>query len=322
MINAFALASALCISQAPGPKIAFEKTHHDFGRISHLQRATIKYKFTNAGSAPLVIKNIIPSCGCILQMVGKKHLQPGESSYVQIGFDPAGMMGNIHKSIAVTSNDPLNPKTTLTFEAGVMQEITANATTLMFSNVPRLETVTMSILLESGNGRPVDVTETIIPGTAPFISCARRRDGNDVILDISINGGLIPEQMPDGLEIITVKTTNKSHPAFNFRIQWELAASIVASPNRITLHEPVGHEYKATVHLTSKNNKPFQILGATSSSSMITVANISQGLAVGHTFDVVLSSKAKAGSYMENIVLELGDPDQPTLKVGVVAILR
>jgi hypothetical protein len=44
--------------------------------------------------------------------------------------------------------------------------------------------------------------------------------------------------------------------------------------------------------------------------------------AAEHTISATMSAKAKAGTYMEKIILKLEDPEQGELEIDVVAILR
>jgi hypothetical protein len=90
-----------------------------------LQDTKVSYRFkvTNKGNAPLQIKELRPSCGCTYSIAGQRLLEPGHETYIDVQFDPTGMIGSIHKGLDVISDDPANPNTLLTFEAGVVREI-------------------------------------------------------------------------------------------------------------------------------------------------------------------------------------------------------
>ena len=67
------LLSPALVAQAPAqePALSFDKTHHDFGKISADKRVSAKFKVSNTGQAFLNITNINPSCGCTSTMLGK-----------------------------------------------------------------------------------------------------------------------------------------------------------------------------------------------------------------------------------------------------------
>ncbi|MDR2697274.1 MAG: DUF1573 domain-containing protein [Holophagales bacterium] len=315
------LISAVCLAQAPAPSISFEKKHHDFGRIFQDQKVSYKYKLTNSGSAPLQITDVMTSCGCTYTVTGQRRVQPGESTFIEIRFDPAGMTGSVHKSLEVISNDPSSPNTLLTFEAGVVREIMPSTTTLFFNGVSRADSVSSNIRLESGDGLPIVLTDIKIPG-APYLSCNPQNDGGDVILNITLDGRLIPKQSFHGTDILTVRTTSKKVPLLHFSVQWDVESIITATPDRITWTGAPGQEFRTTVSLRHSRGRPFRILDAKSTSSLIKAAGFSKNSALEQKLDVVLSPKAKNGALHEKLTIKFDDPEQPKLEIGIVAILR
>ncbi|MHC1737554.1 MAG: DUF1573 domain-containing protein [Ignavibacteriaceae bacterium] len=101
------------------PKIKFESTQHDFGKIKEGKISQYTFKFTNLGKETLVVSNVQTSCGCTAAVVQGKELKPAESGSIQIEFDSTGRLGRNSKTIVVMSNDPVNPVTTLTIYAEV-----------------------------------------------------------------------------------------------------------------------------------------------------------------------------------------------------------
>jgi hypothetical protein len=248
-------------------------------------------------------------------------LKPSEDTFIEVRFDPTGMMGNIHKSLEVLSDDPANPKVTLTFEASVTQEIMPSTKVLFLDKISRKGTATKTIRLQSGNGQPVVVTDAKIPG-APFLSCVPQKEGNDVILSVTVNGALLPKQKLHGAEVMTVRTTNKRASVLEFHIQWEIEAAVVAEPSRVSWHDLAGKELKRTIRLNSLSGVPFKITDTKSTSALITVTGLSKDSAQGQSFEIILSSKAKAGGYHETLTLTLDHPEQPILEIGVAAVLK
>jgi len=315
------LVSAVCIAQAPAPSISFEKTHHDFGRIFQDQKVSYKYKVTNNGSGPLQITDVLTSCGCTYVLTGERRLLPGKSTFIEVQFDPAGMVGAVHKSLEVISNDPSSPNTLLTFEAGVVREIMPSTTVVFFNEVSRAESVSSNIRLQSGDGQQVVVTDIRIPG-APYLSCNPQNNGNDVILNITLDGRLIPKQSFHGSDTMTIRTANTKVPLLHFSIQWNVQPVITATPDRITWTGTPGQEYRTTVSLKHRRGRPFRILDAKSTSSLIRVVGLSKNSAREQNFDVFLSSKAKNVALHEKLTIKLDDSEQAKLEIGIVVILR
>jgi len=287
------------------------------------QKVSHRYRVTNKGSAVLEITEIIPSCGCSYSVAGQKSLKPGEETFIEVVFDPSGMIGNIQKTIMVRSNDPKNGEYVLTFEASVIREIMPDSTFAIFSGVARSgPAMSKTIRLESGDGQPIVVTDAKIPG-APYLSCNPQKNGNDVILNISLDGRLLPAKLNSGTDNLAVRTTSKKTPVLHFQIHWEVQPAIIAEPEWVTwLGEPAGKELRAAVTLKHPQGRSFRILDAKTSSSVIRASGITKNRLAEHKLEIVLSAKAKAGAYREVLTLKLDDPEQQSIEIHVVAVIK
>ena len=314
------LTSLVCLAQTPAPVISFEKTHHDFGKMSPGKKASHNFVILNNGNAPLQIKDVRPSCGCTVATLPKSKLEPGENTFIEIAFNSSGMLGNVHKSITLLSDDPVNPKVELTFGASIVQEIMLSRSAVYFKEVSRYGSTSLPIRLESGNEMSVEVTEINIP--VPFITCEAQSEGNDVVLNVSINGQLIPKQSNRGSNVLTVCTTSKEVPILNFVVEWDATATIVASSKYIIWNDHAGKELRTAVSLTHTGGKAFKILDIATTSPYVQVPDFPKISATEQKFDVVMASDAKTGMYRENLVIKLDDPEQGEVEIGVVAVLR
>jgi len=82
----------------------------DFGSIVQGEVVTHTFRFRNAGTDVLIIKDLIPDCGCTQPKIDKKVLQPGEEGCVEVIFDSKGWQGSQYKSVALRSNSPIRDK--------------------------------------------------------------------------------------------------------------------------------------------------------------------------------------------------------------------
>lgn len=310
----------VCVAQTP--VITFEKTHHDFGKIGADRKATYRFKVTNTGQGTLNITRLNPSCGCTSTVLGKWSLAPGESTEVEVSFDPRGFRGVVHKSIQVISDDPAHGEVTLSFEAEVIQEIMPSTTTVFFYDLSRTTPKKSTVRLASGNGQPVQVKETKAPG-APYLSATAKNEGNDAILDINLDGRKISSGKQRGVDSLTVITTSEKMPVITINVQWELKASVLSTPERVAWVEPAGTELRSPINLKQVDGKAFRITHSKSSNPLIKIEG--SGGKTGapqHDLQVVLAASAKPGTYNENVILFLDDPNQPELILRVSAVLR
>ena len=85
-------------------KLQFEKETHDFGTIAQGTPVSYEFKFKNTGDQPLVISNVVASCGCTTPEYTKDTpVLPGKTATIKAGYNAAAM-GAFNKSITVTSN--------------------------------------------------------------------------------------------------------------------------------------------------------------------------------------------------------------------------
>lgn len=304
--------------------VVFDKTHHDFGRISADRRVTHQFRVFNRGNAPIQIKQVIPSCGCTSTVSGQWYLKPGESTNLEIAFDPHGFRGAVHKSVQVVgevaSNPPASFSHSLTFQAEVVQEIVPSTSTLFFSDVPRTGSRKATLTLASGNGQAVKVERVEIPG-APYLSSSVRSNGKDAMIDVTLVGKAVPQGKTSGVDTMTVQTGNSRVPYVRTRIQWDLKARILAKPERIAWVDKAGKELRTNLILSHADGKAFRVTNVQCTSSHLRVEGTGGAAAAKHELQVLLDAKSR-GIVNEWITLQTDEPDQPELKLRVSAVLR
>ena len=107
-------------STASAPEIYFEETFHDFGDIIQNEKVTHTFKFENKGSAPLIISNIITTCGCTAPEWPKSPIKPGGTESIEIVFDSRGKSGIQNKVITIISNAS-TPQSRIKIKVNVLQ---------------------------------------------------------------------------------------------------------------------------------------------------------------------------------------------------------
>jgi hypothetical protein len=104
---------------ATGAAFRWENTEHDFGDIQSGETVTYKFKFTNTGTANLILEEVKPSCGCTTPEWTREPVPPGGTGFVTVSFDSNGKSGVQNKSVTVIANtEPRNVK--LSFRANVL----------------------------------------------------------------------------------------------------------------------------------------------------------------------------------------------------------
>ena len=103
------------------PKIEFESLEYDYGEVVPRAKAVGVFKVRNAGAGPLEISEVQKCCVAVLNW-SKKTLAPGEESELRVTYTFL-YVGAVKKNLYVSSNDPEDPRVTLTIKGNVVRKV-------------------------------------------------------------------------------------------------------------------------------------------------------------------------------------------------------
>ncbi|MDX9811241.1 MAG: DUF1573 domain-containing protein [Bacteroidales bacterium] len=87
------------------PVMKLSKTDHDFGTFREEDgRQKFDFVVMNTGNQPLVIKNIVASCGCTTPEWTKSPIAPNGTGKITAIYDPANRPGAFNKTLSVYTN--------------------------------------------------------------------------------------------------------------------------------------------------------------------------------------------------------------------------
>ncbi len=96
---------AISASVIGQPVMKLSATDHNFGTFKEeAGKQTWDFTVTNTGNAPLLIQNVVPSCGCTTPSWTKEPIPAGGSGKITAIYDPAGRPGQFDKTISVYTN--------------------------------------------------------------------------------------------------------------------------------------------------------------------------------------------------------------------------
>lgn len=86
-------------------KMQLSVNEHDFGTFKEeAGRQTYDFIVTNTGTEPLVIQNIVASCGCTTPEWTKQPIPAGGKGKITAIYDPKGVQGHFEKTLSVYTN--------------------------------------------------------------------------------------------------------------------------------------------------------------------------------------------------------------------------
>lgn len=106
-------------SEKKGPFISFYETSHDFGDITQGDKISYVFKFKNSGTDPLIISEVLTTCGCTATKWSKEPILPGKEGEIEATFNSEGKMGRQNKVITILSN-ATNQRSAVTIVTNVL----------------------------------------------------------------------------------------------------------------------------------------------------------------------------------------------------------
>jgi hypothetical protein len=103
-LTAIVIFSSMGLAQT-GAKIDFKAKDNtiDYGTITKKGDSGVRsFEFTNTGDAPLIISNVLSTCGCTIPSYSTEPIMPRKSGKIEIKYNLAP--GPIRKTITVESN--------------------------------------------------------------------------------------------------------------------------------------------------------------------------------------------------------------------------
>ncbi len=112
--------------------ITFNEEIHEFGKIEQNSLAKTTFIIGNKGTDTLEVFSANPSCGCTAAFPGKKRIAPGDTSQLNITFDPHNKAeGDMTKTITVVSNSKVDPQKMIRIHGTIYKSKLAHAGGMM-----------------------------------------------------------------------------------------------------------------------------------------------------------------------------------------------
>lgn len=78
---------------------------HDFGAFDEdMGKVTCRFPFVNTGDTPLSIISARATCGCTTSDFSTRPVEPGDTGYVEVRYNPTGRPGRFEKKVYVEMN--------------------------------------------------------------------------------------------------------------------------------------------------------------------------------------------------------------------------
>jgi hypothetical protein len=105
LILSLLITGVVVFGQMAETKVKFESAEHDFGKFKEeAGRQTFDFIVMNVGNQPMVIQNVVASCGCTTPGWTRQPIAPGAKGKVTAIYDPKDRPGQFNKTLSVYTN--------------------------------------------------------------------------------------------------------------------------------------------------------------------------------------------------------------------------
>lgn len=263
MITVLWSGTALAANEAPsaeekGPVAQFSPMAVDFGQLGSTEVKRHDFTVTNAGSEPLRIISVNPSCGCTTAGEWDREIAPGKSGRIPIEFNPANFSGVVTKAIVVTTNDPARPTQVLELKANVWRPFQVQPTFANFLPVegePATETKVIRIVYNGD--APAELGAPVCSDARFKAELKAVRPGKEFELHVSYDsasGAASPSST------ITIKTSIQDQPMLTVTAFAMPQPAIAIVPPTVQLPRgPLSQDYRHNVVIRSNSRVPLSV---------------------------------------------------------------
>lgn len=95
--------TCLFVLTANSQEFKFEKEVIDYGKIEKGTNKAKVFEFVNIGNQPLIIKQVISTCGCAVPKKPEHPIMPGKKGKIEVSYD-TNRVGAFSKMFTIVSN--------------------------------------------------------------------------------------------------------------------------------------------------------------------------------------------------------------------------
>jgi hypothetical protein len=216
-----------------GPRIKFDSTSHDFGKVRAGENVKHEFVFTNTGDGVLEIKEVRPSCGCTTTGDWSKKVEPGQTGKIPIEYHSKSDRGTITKSVTVVGNATDQPTTSLKIRAEVWRPIEVEPNTALMRVVNGTPTNAVStVRIVNRTDKPLSLSELQSNHKSVVGELKELKPGAEFELTVTVAPPFGPSHI---YAKITLKTSSEELPLLEVPVYAFVQPTIQITPTVLSL---------------------------------------------------------------------------------------
>ncbi len=241
------------------PRLVFEETSHDFGRLEPGAAAEHLFRFRNEGDLELTIDQLRSGCACTAALRAPRAVPPHGSGQILARLDTTNLAGPQRATITVYSNDPARRTATLTLAAEIAAAVVIDPPQLYLGPVGRGARVASAATVRALNERVR--LGAVIAGGLRFAVQARDladgRRGKTLDFVIAADAPLGPFE-----QVVEVHVESGAPSPLRLPVVGTVLPDVTVSPPRLTFGIPAAGKPSARqLLIENRGPAPVHITG-------------------------------------------------------------
>jgi hypothetical protein len=257
-------------AESEGPNLVFTEPVYDFGRVEQGHTVTHLFRFTNQGQGDLRIEQVKTSCGCTAAVISSQVIPAGGEGAISATFDTHRFFGEKAKTITVYSNDPIQPRTTLTLQGEIVVEVAAMPPQLYLGRVRKGQNVAgeVEVLYDANKALDLTKVENSHPAVSVQVEELEKDGKKGKRLVVTLAEGVPLGPLNDQ---IIVTTTSEKRPTLTIPVFGSIEGDLLVLPPQISFGVLRKGETKIKeVRIQNRGPNPVKILRVQPPSADIT----------------------------------------------------
>ena len=307
-------------AEKKGPKLEVDKLSHEFGSVAQGSKVTHEFVATNVGDTDLVIKRLVPACGCTATSLDNDVIEPGATARIKVEFDTSGFAGEKVKTVRIFSNDTKDPITMLSMRGTVIQDVAVEPKRVFFSNVSRsaLDRTEQKVTVKVREGSKAKIKN--IRSFSKFLRL-EEISGDDKSKTFTV--GISPEaSLGEIRERVVIEVSGSKASAINVPVFATVKGDLQLQPTTLSFGILEGsEEFKRSVKLENLGERKVNITSIESNNPALNVSYTEVKKGKAYVIQVNVDPAKVSKELRASVSIKTDHPDEKNLALSVYGIL-
>jgi hypothetical protein len=240
----------------PTYDIRFDREELDFGEIQQGSNIELVFEFENTGTGTLVIRDVLPQCGCTIPRAWDVAVPSGHRGRIPVTFESGRESGDLTRVIDLMTNVPDKSKLTLMLKGRVVKPalVVAPSNLFLAEVTSRTRKLNGTFRIVNNTAKPLVVTNVETPNDiATTHTLSETKKGKEFLLDFTVRA---PFSGPERVQRqFTLTTNDPVEPVLRLFFSYRVLPVIEVYPNVLRIEPDDIKRTETTLNIYIRNNE-------------------------------------------------------------------